>query len=129
MANRSSVTVSFRGKKHVGECETAGRILRVFFEGKSKTGAIRSSNVASVWVADLERVKECQKDSRYCEGIQNFRESELFSSECKFPKSCRSLIDERMRNDAMPDQQRAEQRLKYLQNRDIYQLCGSQPVT
>src|SRR3989442_1759018 len=105
MANRSSVTVSFRGKKHVGECETAGRILRVFFEGKSKTGAIRSSNVASVWVwravpaisshtlhaevtqheseahdsADLERVKECQKDSRYCEGIQNFRESELFS--------------------------------------------------
>jgi len=44
MANRSSVTVSFRGEKYVGEYETASRILRVFFEGKSKTGAIRSSN-------------------------------------------------------------------------------------
>jgi hypothetical protein len=44
MATRLQVTVNFKGKKFVGEDETAGRALRVFFEGKSKVGMIKGPN-------------------------------------------------------------------------------------
>jgi hypothetical protein len=44
MVTGSQVTVSFKGRKYVGEYEAAGRALRVFFEGKSKMGMIKGSN-------------------------------------------------------------------------------------
>jgi hypothetical protein len=44
MSARSPVKVLFRGKEHVGEYDVEGRILRVFFEEKSKTSQLRGSD-------------------------------------------------------------------------------------
>jgi len=44
MLARSSIKVMFRGKEYFGEYEVAGRMLRVFFEGRTKIGLVRGSN-------------------------------------------------------------------------------------
>jgi hypothetical protein len=44
MAVRSSLTLTFKGKKHAGEYEIDGGVLSVFFEGRSKTSVITGTN-------------------------------------------------------------------------------------
>ena len=44
MASRSPLTVTFKGKKYAGEFEVDGSLLRVFFEDRSKTTKLSSSN-------------------------------------------------------------------------------------
>jgi hypothetical protein len=44
MPDRSSLKVIFRGKEYFGEYEVEGRMLRVFFDGRTKIGLVRGSN-------------------------------------------------------------------------------------
>ena len=44
MPSKSPLTVTFRGKKYAGEYETDGGLVRVFFEDRSKTSKLNSSN-------------------------------------------------------------------------------------
>lgn len=44
MGSRSRIKVSFKGKEYAGEYEIAGRVVRVYFEGKSKTGMTAGSD-------------------------------------------------------------------------------------
>jgi hypothetical protein len=44
MGARSSVKVLLKGKEYAAEYDIHGATLRVFFEGKSKTGEIRGSD-------------------------------------------------------------------------------------
>lgn len=44
MDARSSVKVLLKGKEYAGEYEFDGTTLRVFFEGKNRTGHIRGSD-------------------------------------------------------------------------------------
>jgi len=56
MATRSVVTVTYQGDEYSGECELAGRVVRVFFKGESKTGILRGSDaelLARILLIDL----------------------------------------------------------------------------
>jgi hypothetical protein len=44
MDARSSVKVLLKGKEYAAEYDINGTTLRVFFEGKSRTGEIRGSD-------------------------------------------------------------------------------------
>ena len=44
MTPRSPVTLSFKGKEYFGEYEIEGNLVRVFFENRSKTTKLNSSN-------------------------------------------------------------------------------------
>jgi hypothetical protein len=56
MATRSVVTVTYQGEEYGGEYELAGRVVRVFFKGGSKTGILTGPDaelLARILLIDL----------------------------------------------------------------------------
>jgi hypothetical protein len=44
MAVRSSIALDFKSKRYAGEYEIDGDLLRVFFDGRTKTSTLTSAN-------------------------------------------------------------------------------------
>jgi hypothetical protein len=67
------VKVLLKGKEYVGEYDVDGTTLRVFFEGKSRTGQIRGSDPALLArLLLIELLNECDRKQQLSQ-LHNLR--------------------------------------------------------